>query len=127
MRFHGVMAMVLVQDIDRATRFYRDVLGFTIQEESEDWAIFNEGVGLQMSPEPLPENSVNVNAVQVALNVENVHETYPTIPVFQSLIESLTVIKQSQYLNEDIFKFDNKSKAAKQYMALAYEVVSIES
>ena len=76
MRFHGVMAMVLVQDIDRATRFYRDTLGFTIQEESEDWVVFNEGVGLQVSPEPLPEHSVNINAVQVALNVENVHEAY---------------------------------------------------
>ena len=76
MRFHGVMAMVLVQDIDRATRFYRDILGFTIEDESEDWVAFNEGVGLQTSPEPLPENSININAVQVALNVENVHETY---------------------------------------------------
>ncbi len=76
MRFHGVMAMVLVQDIDRATRFYRDILGFTIQDESEDWVVFNEGVGLQVSPEPLPENSVNINAVQVALTVENVHESY---------------------------------------------------
>jgi predicted enzyme related to lactoylglutathione lyase len=75
-RFHGVMAMVLVQDIDRATRFYRDTLGFTIQDESEDWVMFHEGVGLQMSPEPLPELSININAVQVALNVENVHEAY---------------------------------------------------
>ncbi|HLJ57519.1 MAG TPA: VOC family protein [Chthonomonadaceae bacterium] len=76
MRFHGVMAMVLVHDIDRATRFYRDVLGFTIQEESEDWVMFNEGVGLQVSPEPLPEHSASINAVQVALSVENVHESY---------------------------------------------------
>jgi predicted enzyme related to lactoylglutathione lyase len=76
MRFSGVMAMVLVHDLDRATRFYRDILGFTIQEESEDWVVFNEGVGLQMSPEPLPELSANVNAVQVALTVENVHEAY---------------------------------------------------
>lgn len=58
--------------------------------------------------------------------MENVQDTYPTLPVFKSLIENLTVIKQSQYLNEDIFKFDNKSKAAKQYMELAYEVVSTE-
>ena len=72
----GVMAMVLVHDIDRATRFYRDTLGFTIQDESEDWVIFNEGVGLQVSPEALPEMNINVNAVQVALNVTNVHATY---------------------------------------------------
>lgn len=58
--------------------------------------------------------------------MENVSETYPTIPIFNSMIESQTVIKQSQYLNEDIFKFDAKSKAAKQYLELAKEVASIE-
>lgn len=58
--------------------------------------------------------------------MDNVEDTYPTIPVFKSIIENLTVLKQSQYLNEDIFKFDSKSKAAKQYMDLAYEVASIE-
>ncbi|MCU0325440.1 MAG: AAA family ATPase [Spirosomaceae bacterium] len=58
--------------------------------------------------------------------MENVAETYPTIPIFKSMIESQTVIKQSQYLNEDIFIFDNKSKAAKQYLELAKEVASIE-
>jgi len=75
-RFHGVMAMVLVENLDRATKFYRDTLGFTIQDESEDWVVFHEGVGLQVSPEPMPEHSFNINAVQVALTVENVHESY---------------------------------------------------
>lgn len=76
MRFSGVMAMVLVENIDRATKFYRDVLGFTIQEEAEDWVVFNEGVGLQMSPEPIPDVSLSLNAVQVALTVDNVHAAY---------------------------------------------------
>ncbi len=76
MKFQGVMAMVLVLDIDRATRFYRDVLGFTIQDESEDWVVFHEGVGLQVSPEPLPQQAFNINAVQVALTVESVHEAF---------------------------------------------------
>jgi predicted enzyme related to lactoylglutathione lyase len=75
-RFHGVMAMALVQDIERATRFYRDILGFTIQEEQEDWVVFNEGVGLQVSPEPLPEVNLNVNSVQIALTVEDVEAAY---------------------------------------------------
>ena len=76
MRFHGVMAMALVQDIERATRFYRDILGFTIQEEQEDWVVFNEGVGLQVSPEPLPEVNLNVNSVQIALTVDDVEAAY---------------------------------------------------
>jgi predicted enzyme related to lactoylglutathione lyase len=93
MRFHGVMAMVLVEDVDRATRFYRDTLGFTIQDESEDWVVFNEGVGLQVSPEPLPEHSVAVNAVQIALTVESVHEAYDElikrgVPFFLPPMES---------------------------------------
>lgn len=76
MRFHGVMAMVLVQDIERALRFYRDTLGFTVQEEQEDWILFNEGVGLQVAPEPLPETNLNINAVMVTLIVEDVRAAY---------------------------------------------------
>ena len=46
LRINGVMAMVMVQDIERALRFYRNVLGFTVQDEQEDWVVFNEGVSL---------------------------------------------------------------------------------
>jgi catechol 2,3-dioxygenase-like lactoylglutathione lyase family enzyme len=70
------MAMVRVQNIDRALRFYRDTLGFTVQEEQEDWVIFNEGVGLHAAPEPLPEVSFNVNAVLVTLLVDDVQGIY---------------------------------------------------
>jgi predicted enzyme related to lactoylglutathione lyase len=70
------MAMVLVQDIARALRFYRDTLGFTVQEEQEDLVLFNEGVGLMLSPEPLPEVNLNLNAVMVTLMVENVHTAF---------------------------------------------------
>jgi len=76
MRIQGVMAMVLVQDIERALRFYRDVLGFTVQEEQEDWVVFSEGVGLRVSPEPLPEWSLNVNAVLITLMVDDVPAAY---------------------------------------------------
>lgn len=76
MRFTGVMAMVMVQDIERALRFYRDTLGFTVQEEQEDWVIFNEGAGLQKSPEPLPELNTNFNAVVITLVVEDAFAAY---------------------------------------------------
>ena len=75
-RFQGVMAMVMVQDIERALRFYRDTLGFTVQEEQEDWVFFAEGVGLQRAPEPLPEVAFNVNAVVVTLFVEDVAQCF---------------------------------------------------
>jgi len=76
MEFHGVMAMVLVQDIERALRFYRDTLGFTVSEEEEDWVLFNEGVGLQVSPDPIPLNSIAFTAVQVTLQVESVEAAF---------------------------------------------------
>ncbi len=68
--------MVLVQDIERALRFYRDVLGFTVQEEQEDWVVFQEGVGLQVAPEPMPEVNLNINAVLVTLLVDDVQTAY---------------------------------------------------
>lgn len=76
MRFNGVMAMVLVNDIDRALRFYRDTLGFSVQDEQEDWVMFDEGVGLQLSPEPLPELNLNLNAVMLTLVVDDVESAY---------------------------------------------------
>ena len=58
--------------------------------------------------------------------MDSVHETYPSIPVFKSIIENTTVLKQSQYMNQDIFQYDQKSKAAVAYMELAHEVISNE-
>jgi catechol 2,3-dioxygenase-like lactoylglutathione lyase family enzyme len=70
------MAMVMVQDIERALRFYRDVLGFTLQDEQEDWVVFNEGVSLGLSPEPAAELNVAFNAVMVTLVVDDVQASY---------------------------------------------------
>jgi predicted enzyme related to lactoylglutathione lyase len=71
-----VTAMVLVQDMDRAMRFYRDTLGFEVQFEEVDWALFTENVGLMVSPEPLPQDNFNLNAVMITLNVDDVHTAY---------------------------------------------------
>ena len=76
MQIHGVMAMVMVQDIERSLRFYRDTLGFTVEDEQEDWVQFAEGVSLGLAPEPLPEASVALNAVIVTLIVADVTASY---------------------------------------------------
>lgn len=68
--------MVLVQDMDRAMRFYGDVLGMRVQQEEEDFAVFSEGIGLMLSPEPLPIDNLNLNAVMVTLKVGDVHAAY---------------------------------------------------
>lgn len=76
MRFHDVKTIVLVQDMDRALQFYRDLIGFTVEQEEEDWAVFREGVGLMRSPEPLPLDNLSLNAVMITLFVEDAHAAY---------------------------------------------------
>ena len=68
--------MALVQDMDRALRFYRDTLGFRLQYEEEDWAVFEENVGLMLSPEPLPQDNVNLNALILTLQVPDVRAAF---------------------------------------------------
>src|SRR5689334_3246740 len=76
MQIDRVITMVLVQDIDRAVRFYRDVLGLAIELEEEDWALFGEGVGLMVSPEPLPQDNMSLNSVIITLNVPDVAQAF---------------------------------------------------
>ena len=76
MQIQGVMAIVLVQDIERALRFYRDSLGFTVEDEQEDWVLFAEGVGLRVSPDPLPEINIALNAVLLTLIVADVRAAF---------------------------------------------------
>lgn len=76
MKIGRVLTMVLVQDMDRALRFYRDILGFRVQHEEEDWAVFEENVGLMVSPEPLPQDNVNLNALLLTLHVDDAHAAF---------------------------------------------------
>lgn len=76
MQIQGVMATVLVNDIERAIRFYRDMLGFTIEEEAEEWVVFAEGVGLRLSPEPLPELNNGLNGVTLTILVADVRAAF---------------------------------------------------
>lgn len=71
-----VTVVVLVRDLDRALRFYRDLLGLTIEDESEEWVFFCQGIGLMVSPEPIPEDAINLNAVTVSLAVDDVDAAY---------------------------------------------------
>ena len=76
MQIQGVMATVLVNDIERAIRFYRDLLGFTIEEEAEEWVVFAEGVGLRVAPKPLPELNSGLNGVTLTLLVADVRAAF---------------------------------------------------
>ena len=70
------MAMVMVRDIERALRFYRDILGFTVESEQEDIVTFQEGVGLQAAPDVTAELRFDPNAVVIALYVDDVQATF---------------------------------------------------
>ena len=76
MQILGIRAMVMVQDIDRALRFYRDTLAFTVESEQEDVVLFAEGVGLQLNPDVSPDVRFDPNAVSLALFVADVHATF---------------------------------------------------
>jgi len=76
MRIQGVMAMVAVQNIERASRFYQEILGFSVQDEQEDWVIFDQGVGLHVSPEPTAEVDFRINSVMITLFVDDVRAAF---------------------------------------------------
>lgn len=76
MQINGVMAMVMVQDIEKALRFYRDTLGLTVQDEQEDWVVFQEGISLGLAPEPAPDLQLAFNTVMVTLVVDDVNAAY---------------------------------------------------
>ncbi len=68
--------MVMVQDIEKALRFYRDLLGFSVESEQEDIVLFAEGVGLQLAPDVSPDLRFDPNAVSLALFVADVRATF---------------------------------------------------
>ena len=76
MNIGRVTTTVLVQDMDRAVRFYRDILGLAVEFEQEDWAVLAHNIGLMLSPEPLPEDALRMNAVMLTLTVDDAHAAY---------------------------------------------------
>jgi predicted enzyme related to lactoylglutathione lyase len=76
LQIRAVTTIVLVQEMDRAIRFYRDVLGLELTSEAEDWALFSGQIGLMLSPEPLPIENYAFNAVSLAIEVDNAQAAF---------------------------------------------------
>ena len=76
MDIKNVSIMVMVQDMDRAMRFYCDRLGMNVEKETDDWAIFREGIGLMLSPEPLPADELRMNTIWMNISVSNIDSAY---------------------------------------------------
>jgi predicted enzyme related to lactoylglutathione lyase len=71
-----IFSVVMVRDMDRAMRFYRDTLGLHPEEEQEDWAFFSEGIGLMMSDIPIGLEDLRMNSVILTLRTENIEESF---------------------------------------------------
>lgn len=76
MIIENVSVMVLVRNMDAALRFYRDILGFRIEVEEEDWVAFQEGFGLMLAPDGVSRDSLRLNSVMLCLHVRNVDAEY---------------------------------------------------
>ncbi len=71
-----IFSVVMVRDMDRAMRFYRDSLGLHLEEEQEDWAFFTEGIGLMMSDIPVALDDLRMNSVIITLHTDNIEESF---------------------------------------------------
>lgn len=76
MNVHSVTAVLMVNNIDEALRFYRDILGMGVLAEEEDWALLEGGFGLMTSPEPLPEDNIQLNRIMLSLEVTDIQQAY---------------------------------------------------
>lgn len=76
MKIERVVTLVPTQNLDASLRFYRDILGFRIQSEREDLAVFEEGVGLVATSEAIAPDDLRLNAVMVTLFVDDVRAAF---------------------------------------------------
>ena len=57
--------------------------------------------------------------------MSHIRDTYRNFPIYESIIEVSTVIKQSQVAKEDLYTYSNKSISWQQYHHLATEIMTI--
>lgn len=90
-----LLVQLAVSDLDRAIAFYRDVLGFRLEERDDalKWARIDPGiegltVGLGEQPEPAGSGGVSLNfgvadvdAARAALEARGVEFTGPTLTI----------------------------------------------
>lgn len=56
--------------------------------------------------------------------IDHIRQVYGHFTIFDSMIETSTVIKQSQVAKQDLFEYSPKSNSANQYLALAQELAT---
>jgi len=79
----NMMTMVMVSDMDRSVRFYRDTLGLKLRFQSPDWSEFDMGAttlalhggGKPSPPRTGPPESL-AGTASIGFSVENVDAAY---------------------------------------------------
>jgi catechol 2,3-dioxygenase-like lactoylglutathione lyase family enzyme len=72
----GVSVAILVNDLDRAVRFYRDRLGFAVVEETESWAALDNRIALMVAPEPMPDHNLWMNTISPVIEVADAQAAF---------------------------------------------------
>lgn len=57
--------------------------------------------------------------------MEHINDVYSHFKIFESQIETATIIKQSQVAKKDLFNYAPKSQSANQYLLLAQELITL--
>jgi lactoylglutathione lyase len=77
-----MLTMIIVSDMDRSVRFYRDTLGLRLRFQSPDWTEFEVG-GTTLAlhsggkPAPLsPEKEAVAGRASIGFNVDNLDKTF---------------------------------------------------
>lgn len=78
----SMITMVVVSDMDRSVRFYRDTVGLKLRFQSPDWSEFEVG-GTTLAlhgggkPAPPPQGKEQfAGRASIGFNVENVDQTF---------------------------------------------------
>src|SRR5262245_26850357 len=75
----NMYTMILVSDMDRSIRFYRDTLGLKLRFESPDWTEFDMGTttlalhgGAKPAPQRTGPSESHAGTASIGFSVENV-------------------------------------------------------
>jgi len=79
----NMMTMVMVSDMDRSVRFYKDTLGLKMRFQSPDWTEFDTGSttlalhgGAKAAPPAPPAKEQIAGTVSIGFRVDNLEQTY---------------------------------------------------
>jgi predicted enzyme related to lactoylglutathione lyase len=77
--FTKLMVMVFVSDMDRSVRFYRDVLGLSLEMETPYWSMVRFGdVQIGLHPQT-PVNPANPAGMSIGFYVDDIDATVATL------------------------------------------------